>query len=410
MTEKEKNWFVFIIGLTAMIKLRILGTFAIAELIAFVSLFFIPIELYKENPTVNKLFKFAFLWLVGVIISDFWNDTSLEDALKGTFNVVFLIALIPFVYWALYDKPQRLMYYYAGFALSALYNFYSQKASDLDFLGFQVWRVYGFYPLAVFVASYLYYKDRHLLSYICIIGFGVWGLFNMSRNVFLNQTLAVVLLLYTNRFNSENIYDRISSYRQNIIQLFIMLIIGFGLIDFTYETLAENGTLGESVHQKYIMQKYAKNGLASGRGDALLSIYAISKNPIIGYGSYAKDKTNFINKHIIATGGIHTRKNNDFIPCHSYILGTWVHTGLLGALFFFFILQYLWHIVKSGLLLYDSEVVGLYMYLLMVALWDILFSPFDNRINLLFFIISLMAFEEKLYFELENKYISYKYE
>lgn len=392
--EKKKDYLAFIIGLFAMVKVRYFGTFAVAELIVFALTPFVAWRFYKTNPSVRKLLWLAFLWLMGVIFSDYWNDSSLIDSLKGAFNVIFVILLIPFTYWILYDKPQRWLLYFCGFSISSLYNFYYQRAPefDNDFV-FQVWRVYAFYPLAVCLAGWLFYNRKKYLSYIIIVGFGIWSLYNSSRNIFLSQSLAVVVLLYINRLKNVNLQTKVLQYQKKIMQLLVMLVAGFCVVVFVYESMASSGALGERVHEKYLMQKYSRDGLISARGDALQSIYAISKKPLVGYGSYAKDRYGIINKYNYRRDIVSDFNDDDLIPGHSYILGAWVYSGIFGFCFFAYILKFLLKSIKSGWMLYYGNFVGPWMYVMLMMIWDILFSPFSDRINLLFFIISLMIAE-----------------
>ena len=392
---EKKDIIVFIIGLLAMVKVRILGTFAIAEIVVFVTTPFIALSLYKNNKNVRQLLKYGILWLVGVLIADFVNGTPIQDALKGIFNVIFLLMLIPFVYWSLYDKPQRFMFYYAGFAISSLYNYFYQKIPDLetDFER-EVWLVYAVYPLFIFISGMLYYYDKKKISYFVTLVFGVWSLYNSSRNIFLCQSLAVVILLYIDKIHASTFYDKIILYKKRIFQLVIMLLLGFVVIVNIYETMAANGTLGERVYEKYIAQKYSKDGLASGRADAFQSLYAISLNPLFGYGSYAKDKEGIIkeynNKRNII---VSSKEDEEMLPGHSYILGAWVYAGICGFIFFAFVLKFILMCISKGVLLYNQQLTGICMYILVSMVWNILFSPFADRINFIYFIIFLMILE-----------------
>ena len=391
----KKDIFVFVIGLLAMVKVRILGTFAIAEIMAFIATPFIASSLYKNNKNARRLLKYGILWLVGVLIADFVNETPIQDALKGIFNVIFLLMLIPFVYWSLYDKPQRFMFYYAGFAISSLYNYYNQKIPTLETeFEREVWFVYAIYSLFIFISGILYYYDKRRISYFVTIVFGLWSLFNSSRNIFLCQSLAVVILFYIDKIHESNFYNKILIYKKKTSQLIIMLLLGFVAIVNIYETMAANGTLGERVYEKYIAQKYSKDGLASGRSDAFQSLYAISLNPLFGYGSYAKDKDGIIREYNIKRNIIVSNKEDEgMLPGHSYILGAWVYAGIFGFIFFAFVLKFILMCISKGVLLYNQQLTGIGMYTLVSMVWNILFSPFADRINFLYFIIFLMILE-----------------
>lgn len=386
----KKDWFVFIVGLFSMIKFRLLGTFALSELMIFTTYLFIGFRTkFTDNKRMNYLFVFAILWCIGVFISDRINDINLVDSLKGSFNVIFIIILIPFVYWALEDKPQRMILFWIGNGLSSIFAFYFQRIDLYNEIDANIWKVYAFYPAAIALSGLLYYKGRNVIACLLIEIFAFWSLFNMSRNIFLSMTCAVSLILFID-WIKQNSFNRITMYKRKSLSLLIVFGIALIGILYTYEYLARNRILGEPAYQKYIMQKYSKEGLASGRSDAFQSLFLISKNPIIGYGSYAKDKNELIRQFDKGTN----RDRNDLLPGHSYILGAWVYSGILGALFWAYILYLIFIFIKDKILL-DDKLVGINALLTFQMLWNILFSPFANRLNFLFF-ITLIVIQIKL--------------
>ncbi|MBR1712230.1 MAG: hypothetical protein IJ722_02350 [Alloprevotella sp.] len=392
MTRQDsihKDWLAFIIGLFAYVQVRILGTFAVGELVLFAITPFIAFKKFWHDTRARHFVYMGLVWLAGVMFADIWNRTPLVDHLKGVFNVVFLIALVPAVYWLLHDRPRRLLYYYGGAALSMLFNFYVQRSYDVVY-EFEVWRVYAFYPLAIFAAGFLYYKGRHLLSYAVVMAFGVWSLYNMSRNIFLTQSIAVAILFYMDLVAKRHGMVR-AKVKKRVSGVIFFLLVALFFVDYTYESLASSGALGTRAAQKYWVQKRSDRGLASGRGDAFVSLYLIGKNPIVGYGSYAKDKDKVAHRYIAKHSVWKPKyKADNLLPGHSYILGAWVYAGILGFAFFAYILVLLWRAFYTGVLFSDLKLMGLNIYLLMMLLWNILFSPFAHRINFVFFIMAVM--------------------
>ena len=74
-------------------------------------------------------------------------------------------------------------------------------------------------------------------------------------------------------------------------KIFLTIFITLVSVSFIYETLVLNGTLGDEAKKKYIVQSARGGVLEGGRGETFMGIELIRRNPIIGYGSYAKDKT-----------------------------------------------------------------------------------------------------------------------
>lgn len=392
----NKDLFVFIIGLFSMIKFRVLGTFGISELLVFASYCYINPMFATREKQVRRLIAFAFIWLVGVLLSDFVNNSSSVDSLKGAFNVIFLIMLIPFGYWALYDKPVRMLWFWAGVAISSILGFKYQRMETMDAIGVDTWQVYAAKWLFLFLGGWLYYKGRIKLAYIIIIVFATWTLFHQSRNIFLLFLLPTSILIYLGKINNFNRLDKYRRFRKETLKLLLLLGVVFIGITYTYETLAAQGELGEYAQRKYKKQKSSELGLASGRADFFASLYAISKKPIFGYGSYAIDKNQVYDdfNRMVGLPLPSEQKDSIRVPAHSYMLGAWVNAGILGFLFWIFTLKKIFYFLRYYLF---DEPKLIYMILLLTFsfLWDIFFSPFSDRLLFIFYILAIIIISNK---------------
>lgn len=383
----KKNCVVFIIGLFSFIKIRILGTLGISEILI-IGLYMGLINPFSflENKNVVHLYGMTFLWLLGVFISDQLNGTPIIDSLKGLFNVIFLLLLIPFVYWALYDKPSRMLFFWLGAGISSLMGFYFQKVPSLNLYEAEVWSVYAYYPLCIAISGLLYYNQKRFLSYLFIESFAIWSLWHMSRNVFLCMTIGVCLLIFMTNLKYLEFYDRIRFLKDKCLILILILSFSIFSISYGYEYLASHKILGERAYQKYIMQHNSELGLLSARGDFFQSLELVSKKPIIGYGSYAKANSNMLTYYSLDEKEF---SKDEILPGHSYLMGGWVYAGILGLIFWLYILRLIFKFLYVGLV-YDLKLMGINILLICMMLWNIFFSPFSDRLNFLFFIMSLI--------------------
>lgn len=383
----KKNCVVFIIGLFSFIKIRILGTLGISEILI-IGLYIGLINPFSflENKNVVHLYGMTFLWLLGVFISDQLNGTPIIDSLKGLFNVIFLLLLIPFVYWALYDKPSRMLFFWLGTGISSLIGFYFQKVPSLNLYEAEVWSVYAYYPLCIAISGLLYYNQKRFLSYLFIESFAIWSLWHMSRNVFLCMTIGVCLLIFMTNLKYLEFYDRIRFLKDKCLILILILCFSIFSIGYGYEYLASHKILGERAYQKYIMQHNSELGLLSARGDFFQSLELVSKKPIIGYGSYAKANSNMLTYYSLDEKEF---SKDEILPGHSYLMGGWVYAGILGLIFWLYILRLIFKFLYIGLA-YDLKLMGINILLICMMLWNIFFSPFSDRLNFLFFIMSLI--------------------
>ena len=395
MSQGRKDIFLFIVGLLGAFQFRMVGTFYGVEIVAFLSYLFIPWRRYTSNPMMKKFIKMSFVWLLGSIIADLANGIEMEPAMKGIFNIVFFILQIPFVYWALYDKVSRWIYFYTGYAISTIINFYTYRVDIINEGDFLVWQFYAWVQLVVAIAAILYYRKHHFLAYLLAVGFGVYGLFNSSRNLFLILTLATIILFFMDRMKGEDIATKISSYQRKSFGLILMLAIGAFAVSDSYEYLASNEILGEAAYNKYEMQKSSKIGLASGRGDFVLGVEFLVRNPIIGYGSFAEDKEG-LNPHLIRKYGMDYFGNNsntdyfDVVPCHSVLVGQWNWHGILAGIFWLYYLLLMYKSLRKGVFLLEPKMAGLAVFASIMMLWDIFFSPMGARPPFVFYFIFLI--------------------
>jgi O-antigen ligase len=159
--------------------------------------------------------------------------------------------------------------------------------------------------------------------------------------------------------------------------------------------------LGEDARSKFEMQSSGQFGIIlGGRMDVLGAFFAIYDSPVLGHGSWAKDP-----KYLIAqqqalalmdykVEGIVSPEELEegLIPSHSHILGAWVDAGILGALFWGWVL---FMTVKSLARVHPSTValLPLASFAAFQLLWDLLFSGYGAEMRIItpYFIVVVMS-------------------
>lgn len=395
VAPRYKDWIVFIIGLLSCIQVRIIGTFSIAEVIALLSLPIVGLSCLR-NKKIATFMTMLCVWLLGVIIADIWNETPQIDAIKGAFNVILFIAIIPFIYWSLKDNIYRMLYYAAGYGISGILQWRFFISTGANEYHAQVWLSYCLIGFICFIGYYLYSIGRKAASYIVMEGFAFWTLFNESRHLFLVISLGIVILIMIGNVTKNNWQFKQRKLMRNIIPLGIILGVAFLGVTKTYSHLASEGHLGERAQRKYEIQHSTKMGLASGRQDFILAIHTIAANPIWGYGSYAKDKDGLNYKLLRQIESkyyaqiLYTSTYQEMLHGHSYILGAWVYSGILGALFWIYVLGVIIKFTRRYLLSYP-KLTCYFVISISLMMWNILFSPFANRLNFAYFIIPMLV-------------------
>lgn len=390
---------VLLLGFLVTIKIRIVGMFSGAELILMAMLLFKNNSYYKNNRYVKKLRVFAILWMIGTIASNIYNHVAQLDFIKGVFFLVVLILIIPPIYKLLYEKPERIALFFLGYGFGQVLAPYTTSEADLaEALGADVYVFYGILAAVAGVSYYLYLKGFHRLAIILRYGIAVVGLFNMARNPFLTGTIAF-FLMWLMRKESKEAQVAMTSFKKKIPKFFLFAVIAMLAADSIYEPLAANGTLGDEAQEKYYKQKLnGGNALEGGRAETFMGIQLIKENPIWGYGSYAKDKGDVFHMRYAAEHKTEYRWSGDwdrYLPGHSHIVGAWVQNGILGGLFWLYVLFMCWKVFSSGSIMCEPRLLCLLMFQSCAFLWDLCFSPFGDRTFTMFFVITLFIIYDR---------------
>lgn len=185
-------------------------------------------------------------------------------------------------------------------------------------------------------------------------------------------------------------FQKIHKMKSNIKRIGFIIFVGFIFASNIYQYLASNEYLGDAAMYKYLDQKESNDlGLFSGRIDFFAAIYAIAHNPIIGFGSFPKDDENYTRQF----GKIvhEPRLDWELIPSHSFLFGTWVFTGILGAFFWIYMIYVLIMYIKRCFW-FDYRFIAFSLLFAFEYAWDILFSPFSGSkgLKLVFIFVYFM--------------------
>ena len=359
---------------------------------------------------VKKMWKLMLLWLISAIVTDLYRETPLLDMIKGLTSLLFLMSLVPFAYWALYDKISRIFVFYLGSVVSTQLTFYL-ISSQTEFGSADVWQTYSYLAVLNGLAVFVYWKGNHLLSYVLLVSIGFFALFGGSRNVFLICIISVILLYNidlsmtkTSHLNKDNnTLPTIKNYQTRLVRLVFVLLIGLFFISTTYEYMAANGILGEEAYGKYMKQKDSDVGLASGRLGTIMDIDLIMKSPIIGYGSYAKDYTGYVERYYIEHNiQYHSSRFNidvdsveNMLPRHSRMFGMWMWHGIGAGVFWLFIFILFIKTLKNGCFLLEPKLLCYSIFTIFTEFWDNLFSIMADRLPPIFFWVFLILINEQ---------------
>lgn len=410
---------MFIIGLSSFVSIRVWGVLYISEVISLVMMPFIFRKVSHTEFRLNKLFFLLTLWLIGTLFAGYYNNIGSNNLIKGIGTVLLFFPSFILAFWALKNNYEYIFYYLAGKAISIFIGFF---LVPMDFVKdlilekglaslLETLLVYMLAPLLIFFVSLLYYKGKYHSSIILTLLFSFWSLFNGSRSTFLIFGFVAVILFFLGKITKQNKHLKHQKMKKKFIpMLFIFLLSIIGFYSF-YEYTASKGILGEYSQNKFNNQKNSsKLGLLMGRADFFQCLLGISENPIIGYGPYAKDKSNIRLRTAIKyedSGGYNTYYNlneeESMVPRHSYILGAWIFSGILAVPFWLFILYLIFTFLRKHLW-YNHKLIAFFLLTCISLLWNIFFSPLQQRTDLCISVAMIVLVTQKNLFKYKKKY------
>jgi O-antigen ligase len=423
MSFTKDQSVAFCFGLGASITIRIIGIVAISDIIAVLSL---PYLLIQKNIFFDKKFRtviiLLLLWMASTIVSDIYNNTDYMDALKGFFTLVPFLACLIFSSWLL-NKDYKLMIpflwgYTISFVLGAglgLDQYFRERVAEVGFGGVAELEYYSkilTWIINAFITgafSITYYKKYPRLVTFIILIFSFVYLLQGSRSLFLINFLGAFFLIYfyyaTSKFNITLSFSN-SKFRKIIYRFIAVAIITTFVAYSVYDFSVSRGYLGEEELEKYEYQKSSAIGILSGRNETVSALLAIADAPILGHGSYALDYNGYGLAAAVLTGvpldtyfNMVNSTDNNYIPSHSHLWQAWVNNGILGGIFWIYILfGVLLKFIRKYLFKYPFYLAYIISTLLFLF-WTILFSPFQQKpflaTTLVFFMVLMSEADKK---------------
>lgn len=348
-------------------------------------------HLLSKNADVRKIIIFGALWFTGQVLTDIIRQTPLPDLARGWAGIIVLLISFSSLYLLLRNSVHRIKIFTIGYALSGLLALIFQPSPY--FLTYP-WK-FGFGgPVILLIFLFVILVSQGHLKRMrkwlwLIIAAGVLSFYLDARSLAAIVILSgVILWLRTSLIT----WKLLAHARMQTLFITGLLLagIGWGLLE-GYAYSAEQGLLGQGAKDKFEMQY---NGsvwglILGGRVEILGSSRAILDSPIIGYGSWAKDAQYRLFIYQLVNFGYQVNMDQldyyvnsaDLIPAHSHITQAWVWSGILGAIFWGWVLVFVGKVFLR-INAKPNELYPLVIYFGFASIWDIFFSPFGSFMRL----------------------------
>lgn len=402
----SQEWLAaFLLGLGGRLSVRFIGYFKMSEIACLLLLPFLMPAL-SRNRVVERLgpiMPLLGLALIGTVVSDVVRFSEFTLALRGIARVVTLLACVPvmtlFLQKGLYHKTVAMTWgSVPGIYISA-YAFRSGAIEGRELVTGSAsinWETHwsGLAMTLITLAGLILYKRSHFLGYASTFIGSAVQLVNGSRSAAGPGVVGIMLSLAIDLFGHpvSRAERRRSYFRAVVIAGACGLAIAVAFA--AYESLASSGALGEQALKKYLKQSSSEYGVISGgRLDFFCGLLAVANSPFIGHGSWAVDTNEYYRRTCewvkVEFNPEFYTKGYPLIPSHSALLNSWVETGVLGSLIWFYLL-YLCVRALFMKCLDDKRMRLAVLTGAISGIFNILFSPVYSRIGYAVFIATFV--------------------
>ena len=411
MQNRGRSTFIlFVLGVFANTKVYLYGTIAISELVAFALapfLFIIDYGKLKRDGFMPCIWM-LFLLSLAMLASSLYNHTPLPFVIKQSAVLYSVFSYVILFHRLLRNNYKGLGIYFIGVAISSIitiFAFNPQATIDVNGSGYvgatEVEEIIGgplFWVsrLQRFGNIPLYALYLQTPSWYAVIASLAYAVFVMTttisgRSVILSLFLAIVMMLIGGKSRL-----RMARMGKHIITIAICGILVVLVYKMVYQYTASKGMLGEDARVKYEAQTRKGRDIAtlimSGRIEPFIGMTAVLDKPIIGHGPHALDTNGYAEKFLIKYGDAEDvsfflamrRIYGTYyaeIPAHSHIVGAWLHYGIVGLIFYLYIIWIVFQHIRK----YISAIpqwFGYYALTLCLFAWEVFFSAFTPNRNL----------------------------
>jgi hypothetical protein len=364
--------FCLFVPVFQFVQFQAAGSLLLSDLLILAAL---PMAIARHAPRLRQkpmpiLLALGLFWLIAQITTDLIRNTPPEDYFRGWLKICFVLANFTVVWLVVCTSQRRFVLYGVGLAIGTLLSFYMHPSEDALSAP---WKFGIGIPVTMLVALFAaqFRKHRYLGILLPLTLLAVVHAFEDFRILAVISFISAIYSLFLMSANREQ-------FGRSRLALLALTVAG-GIMAFTvvYSHYAELGVFGEYAQQKLEAQSGEGGLLLGGRSEILASGPAILDSPLLGHGSWARDSTYgaiLVDRRAdLGYKSFQSGKSDDLIPTHSYLFGSWVDAGVMGGVFWLFMLGFT---LKTILSASGTEpLLPLFAFLGLMLSWDTLFSP-----------------------------------
>lgn len=396
----------FAIPCLQFIQFNVVGVLYASELLLAATFLYFVLsrQLRLSTRMARQFLVLCMAWLAAQIVTDFVRHTAFEDYARGSSKILMTMVAFFVLYRLLYGRERRLLLYGWGLVVGSTLEFLIRPSYLATVYPWKFGIAFAA-TMAVFLLACR--KTSH--RWFPIVMSVVIGCVNVaagsrSRGGICLAVAPYLMLTLREDAKSNGLFRKKSS---SPVAITVLSALSIAAVLWAYQYAAASGILGYDAQENYERQSAGEYGIMIGGRSAMLgSLVAIYDSPILGHGSWARDPfyelaelqtmiaMGYENTDAIAADDL---DQEGYIPQHSFLLGAWVNAGIVGAIFWLWVL-----LLAVRALLYvhpfaSRKLLPLTAFCAISLAWDVVFSPYGTQARILtpFYIVLLMMHLEK---------------
>ncbi len=350
----------------------------------------------KFSSRVDLLeWKVSALFLVTALVqllSNIVNEAPMSSTIARVGTYVLLAALIPIIAVIVDRDWRRLLAVVCGFGFSFIFIYWTGGAVSEAFDQLP-WRLgLGAAVTLLTVSAFAVAPQARLFLTLGLFGLAALHIYFESRSL-AAITFTVAIYCFLSIFAAK---PYAAAFKVPALLSIVLAICFFSYAAPTaFSWLANAKLLPENLVTKNQLQAANQYGLlAAARPDTFTALYAISKRPILGYGSGVFDPEVFsfyaevnaasykdaqLSRNVFKS--IYQQDWLQGIPSHSHLFGAWADGGIFAAASWLFVI---WLSLKmlAQLWRWGHPFAPLFIFVGLETLWDVLLSPGPIRLDI----------------------------